>query len=87
MSRLILSMIKALIGEGVRGTEGDGVLSVVDRGRQQRAGRRGARGVWGDKEKKEKVLDVMGEYVRKAQVTKALMSRCDTFLCCELFLI
>ena len=29
LSRLILSMIKALVGEGIRRTESDGELSVV----------------------------------------------------------
>lgn len=35
LSRLILSMIKALVGEGMRGTEIERELSLVDGGRQR----------------------------------------------------
>ena len=35
LSRLILSMIKALVGEGMRGTEIEWELSLVDEGRQR----------------------------------------------------
>lgn len=42
MSRLILPMIKALVGEGMRRTERDQELSLGDKGKQRaRAGKRG----------------------------------------------
>ncbi len=68
LSRLILSMIKALVGEGMRRAERERELTKVGRGQEQ-----GIEGRNTDT-KIEGVRRVTREYVREAEVTHALLS-------------